>query len=59
MSDAAKAMAEEPRDRAVMTAWPQSSWGFRVPESPESEIIKSEIIKSIFDVLYLAAQKPR
>jgi len=59
MSDAAKAMGEEPRDHAVMAAWPQSSWGFRVPESPESEIIKSEIIKSIFGVLYLAARKPR
>jgi hypothetical protein len=54
MSDAAEAMGEEPCDHAAMAAWPQSSWGFRVPESPESEIIKS-----IFDVLYLAAQKPR
>jgi hypothetical protein len=42
---------EEPRDHAVMAAWPQPSWGFRVPES-----LESEIIKSIFDVLYLAAQ---
>ena len=47
-------LAVRHRDHAVMAAWPQSSWGFRVPESPESEIIKS-----IFGVLYLAAQKPR
>ena len=58
MSVAAKAMGKEPRpcgdDRVAAIAM-----GFRVPESPESEIIKSEIIKSIFGVLYLAARKPR